>query len=320
MSGMSEPPRPPLDPIAIPRPRLQPRTAMGRRAPMVRAGRSAALALRRLVPWSIGAMSLFAAVVAGQLVWDYAAHSPHLQVRRIDVQGGKRTSRQEIVAYAGAELHQSMLKLDLDAMSLRLRQHPWIGQATIRRQLPDRLHIEVHEHEPVLLVSLGDLYLANAQGQLFKRFESQDQVSLPVVTGMDREGAVSRSDDVGAKLRTALILADAVSAESDTLGRLEEMHYDDDLGWNLILQVDSKAFGRRGKDVPATAGQGIRAQLGHAPVEHLSRVVAALSVLSERGQAPEVIWADGDRTPDRVPVELFAERGAPAAAIAVQRR
>jgi cell division septal protein FtsQ len=247
--------------------------------------------------------------------WERMADSPRLQVRRIDAQGNHRTSDKEILAYAGAQQGAAIMRLDLDAMALRLRQHPWIAKATIRRQLPDRLHIHIKEHQPVLLVSLGDLYLANPQGQLFKRFEARDKVDVPVVTGIDREGAAKHNDEVAQRLRVAVQLAESIQEQRDDFGRLEELHWDEDLGWNIILQPDAST----GADA-LVLRPGVRAQLGHNPAERLDRVASTLRVLNERHQVPDVIWADGDRTPDRVSVELLAERRASAAAAPAVRR
>jgi hypothetical protein len=234
-------------------------------------------------------------------------------VRRIDVHGEHRTTRPEVLAYAGAQLGAPILGLDLDAMALRLRHHPWIGRATLRRQLPDRLHIDVVEHEPALLVSLGELYLADAQGQLFKRFEAQDHVALPVVTGMDREGAIQHGELMAQRLRTALQLMREAAVQRDVLGRVEEVHFDEDLGWHVMLQPDAGAVGEVQPPHGTALTHNVRAQLGHAPLAHLPRLARTLAALAERGRQPEVVWADGERTGERVPVELLAERGAAAA-------
>lgn len=308
MGMVPDSPPPPLEPIVVARPRLSARG--GRRRARLSAGmtRGAGLAGQALRLGMgiamVGGLGFCAA--AG---WERMADSPRLQLRRIDTIGNVRTGDKEVLAYAGAQHGMSIMRLDLDAMALRLRQHPWIAKATIMRQLPDRLHIHIHEHEPVLLVSLGQLYLANAQGQLFKRFEAQDQVDVPVVTGIDRDGAAQHNDEVSRRLKTAALLAHTIGEERDDFGRLEELHWDEDLGWNIILQPDAA------DNMDALSlRSGVRAQLGHNPSERLSRVAATLRVLAERHQVPDVIWADGDRTPDRVSVELLAERRTPKAA------
>lgn len=311
MGMVPDSPPPPLEPLVVARPRLSVASSRGRRGRFVRSVVYSVDLVSIAFRWAVGFAALAAVGLGATVAWEHMADSPRLQVRRIDTTGNHRTSDKEVLAYAGAQEGVAIMRLDLDAMALRLRQHPWIAKATIRRQLPDRLHIHIHEHQPVLLVSLGELYLANAQGQLFKRFEAQDKVDVPVVTGIDREGAAQHNDEVARRLRVAVQLAQTVAEQRDDFGRLEELHWDEDLGWNVMLQPDAAS------DMEALALRpGVRAQLGHSPSERLNRVASTLRVLADRHQVPDVIWADGDRTPDRVSVELLAERNAPATAAA----
>ena len=57
----------------------------------------------------------------------------------------------------------------------------------------------MREHEPRVIVALRELYLANADGELFKRLSSSDATVLPIVTGIRRADAAQQSGEVGIK-------------------------------------------------------------------------------------------------------------------------
>lgn len=260
--------------------------------------------LRAVLPWLLGVALLAGAGVGGYVGWQKAVASPRLRLRAFDVRGTKRTNSTEVVAYTGAKIGQPILTLDLDAMALSLRRHPWIRSATVRRRLPDRLIIEVVEHAPTMFVSLGELYVADEDGQPFKTFAATDKLVLPVITGMDRDDAAHRMAQVVERIRAAIGLAEAVDSHRDILGELEELHWDVDLGWSVVL----------------TRPAALRIHLGQTPVERLPRAVQALQMVEERHQLAEVIWADGQKNPDRVQVQLAGGAGSQGPVVATPAR
>jgi hypothetical protein len=250
------------------------------------------------VPYVIGAGLLCIVSIGAWVGWQELVKHPRLQVHAIDVRGMGRTTREEVIAYAGLKPGMPILAIDLDAMAMRVRAHPWIQSATLRRQLPDRVSIEVVEHEPTLIVSLGELYLADTDGQLFKTFGAADGLVLPVLTGIDRDEAAHHMDRVSEHIRGAMALAAGLENHRSDLGDLEEMHWDDDLGWSVVLALGQYR------------GASVRVHLGHEPLSRVSATMATLRILDERHQVPSVIWADGLKNPDRVQVELAS--GTPA--------
>ena len=178
---------------------------------------------------------------------------------------------------------------DLDAAALGLRRHPWVASAYIKRRLPDRIVVEVAEHTAEIIVCLGELYLANAEGKLFKRLSARDGLVLPVVTGIGREEAAARPDDTAALVRAAVELAHAIEREGKRLGRIEELHWDPDLGWSVASS--------RGTAVLWT-------HLGLEPEGRVATATAALLALGGRRQEPQVLWVDGIKSAQRVWVRL----------------
>lgn len=230
------------------------------------------------------------AVWGGVHGWRRLVADPRLAVRQVEVLGTQRTQVAEVVAYADAPLGSPMLGLDIDAVALRVRQHPWIRRASVRRRFPERVTIEVQEHIPTLLVSLGELYLADEDGQLFKSFTAGDGLVLPVVTGLDRDEAARRLDITTERVREAIGLAAAVDNYPAELGALDELHWDDDLGWSVMVQ--------------GTGLASVRIHLGRQPLGRLPMAMATLRVCADRHQSPAVVWADAVKNPDRVIVQL----------------
>jgi cell division protein FtsQ len=73
----------------------------------------------------------------------------------------------------------------LGSCRTRLLAHPWIEQAAVRRQLPDRIEIRVTERLPLALVEMADgRLLIDAAGRPFKRWIDGDPEPLPVSRGL----------------------------------------------------------------------------------------------------------------------------------------
>jgi len=267
--------------------RVVPRTPM---EPETR--RAIGATLRVFALWLLGSTAVGLVGTGAYYGWRAAVDSKRLRVRAVEVTGNSRVSGDELRAFTGIIAGQSLLGVDLDETALRLLRHPWVEQARVRRRLPDQIILEVVERTPAILVSVGDVYLADGQGRLFKRLAAGDGVELPVVTGITREQAEAEPEQTAARVREAIALAQAHAAVAAQAGRLDELHLDPDLGWSILCSPGGDE------------GLAYRMVLGAEPVSRLPAALAAVEKVRQSGDSAAVVYADGKKSPGRVQVRL----------------
>ncbi len=251
------------------------------------AGEATRLPVFRIVAsWMAAVATLAGIVLGGRYGWEALAMSGTFAVRNIEVAGTVRALEPDVVAYAGVKLGDPMLALDLDDIAMSLRRHPWVDSATVKRRLPDKVTIEIIEHDPLIVVALGseagtgvvDMYVANRRGELVKRQSADDKLDVPVLTGLSRESAARDGEAVHARVREATEVAHLVQSRVNALGRVDELHWDDALGWSVVTRV--------------TGAHAMTTHLGRDPGPALDVAATALARLTQLGAAPRVIWAD----------------------------
>ena len=135
------------------------------------------------------------------------------------------------------------------------------------------------------MVSLGDLYLLDEDGEPFKRVQPSDALDLPIVTGVEREDCVARHDETVLRLTTALALARAYSASAKG-NPLSEIH----------LELEG---------VTLITADGEHVQLGEgAWPEKLERLARVRQELKARALTAAVIRLDNRARPSSVTVSL----------------
>lgn len=155
----------------------------------------------RLRRWAVigGAALLLAggavaATVAGvpQRAWlgvATAAAAIGFEVRHVEVTGATHTGRLPVYAAALAGPSDSMLLVDLDAIRERLRQLPWVADASVARRLPDTLAIDIVERKPVALWQFQRrLAVIDRTGAVLATDGLERFASLPIVVGPGANG------------------------------------------------------------------------------------------------------------------------------------
>ena len=258
--------------------------------------------VRQGVRYLMSLVLAFGVCVGGYLGWQSLHESPRLQVQRVVVKGVDRIESEEVEAYLGEVEGQRMLDLDLDALALELRHHPWIDEVTVRRRLPHTLVVDVVEFEAAIFVSLKHVYVANREGNLFKRLSSRDALAFPVLTGLSVDGTEVDSERTREVVMQAIEIVESVGEHGDVLGRVEEIHFDQDLGWSVVSR-------------PLTSSGGVmRVHLGSLPLRRVSIASEVVRELKKMKRDPEVVWVDGIKNPDRVHIRLRTARSLKQAA------
>jgi cell division protein FtsQ len=228
----------------------------------------------------------------GALAWRFLWRGDLLRVAEIHFAGLSRAHTEELLALAPARRGDHLLAVDPAAVEAALLRHPWIARAEVRRRLPPAIEVQVVERRPAALVELGDLYLVDDRGEIFKRAEPGDGLDLPVVTGIERDAWLERRAEIGELLTAALTLVSRWSARGlEARAPIAEIHVDPEYGTTVW----------------ATDGTEIR--LGQRQMEEkLSRLERLLPALGAEGRHAEVIHLDNRRHPEWVAVRFEEER------------
>ena len=114
--------------------------------------------------------------------YDAAVTSSFFTTKTIEVLGNVRLPRELVLQYAGLEVGQNSLSVNIAAIEQNLRRTPWVESVSVKRQLPDTFIIQIQERMPSFWVHQdGVLYYANERGEIIAPVESRNFLSLPAV-------------------------------------------------------------------------------------------------------------------------------------------
>jgi cell division protein FtsQ len=144
----------------------------------------------------LGAQVVAALLLTTGGTWAAAAGvlaSERFKVRQLQLRGNHYLSDGEVRELLGPSLGENILTLDIAAAKARLAASPWVAAATIRRALPNALHVEIVERRPVALAEVEQLYLMDGDGTLIDLYGPRtSEFDLPVVRGLGGLGGEQR--------------------------------------------------------------------------------------------------------------------------------
>ncbi|MZP28967.1 FtsQ-type POTRA domain-containing protein [Heliobacterium undosum] len=154
----------------------------------------------------------------------YFLHSPYFGVSQVTVTGVSLLKEEEIIRLSGIQPGESILRIDRDRVREQLRFHPQVEDATIQRNLPSTVRIEIQERKPVAVIGqAGSFALLDRQGILLRKLDSLYGIPLPVITGVQAPLNVGPGQVVNADgLASGLKLCQEVP--STLLARIGEIH------------------------------------------------------------------------------------------------
>jgi cell division protein FtsQ len=219
----------------------------------------------------------------------HVLQSPRFAITEIQVIGCERRSGDAITAESGLAVGTNIFGADLDAARVRVLSDPWVAEATLARRLPGTLLVQITERKPAALVALGDVWLAGADGEPFKKLEVGDPTDFPIVTGLGPQAIADDRPGSARAIQRAIDLA--AEYERGAMSRkmpLEEVHLEADGAFALVV-------GRGGLEL-VLGGPPFRRKLDQA-----AHVVAELD---GRGARADAIMLDNDTRPERVVVRM----------------
>jgi cell division protein FtsQ len=217
----------------------------------------------------------------------YVTHARHFAVRDVRVSPLKHLSPQLLLEKAAVPMGINLFSVDRDEVARIIALEPWVARVHVRRELPSTVVLDISEREPACAVALGALYLAEADGTVFKRATPDEAAVMPVVTGVLREDYLSQPLEARADIRQALAV---LAAWHDDPSRppVGEVHVDRIAGVTLYT----------------AAGVGIRLGPVDGTLRARLRRYDAVAGALLAGEEPRLIYVDNRARPDRVTVKL----------------
>lgn len=115
-----------------------------------------------------------------------------LRVRNIIIEGRANTPEPLLRAAIGASNGDAILGFSVEQARARIEQLTWIEHATVERQLPDTLVIQVVERRPFAIWQhKGKFVLIDRAGQVVENQNAAEFRTLPLVVGLGAPAAAA---------------------------------------------------------------------------------------------------------------------------------
>lgn len=163
-------------------------------------------ALRRLVRLTMRTLMVVLLLGGGIVTAHIMLTSPFFMVKELTIKGQDHLPEEVLCRFEG-RLLRSIFLVDLDGVRQELMAESYIKDVFIRRELPDRVFIEIEERTPfaVLHTSAGT-ELIDREGKTLEILGTANGESLPVING----GTRKRDKSFGRDLDRALHLVETI--------------------------------------------------------------------------------------------------------------
>lgn len=167
---------------------------------------------KKLTAMIVGGL-LALVLAAGALVW----FVPVFKVNEVTVAGNERVEQARVEESIGVPAGANLVRVNARDAAAKVAEIPWVATATVSRQFPSTLHVDLTEREAVAFVETGDgPHLIDADGREFI-IDTPPQGAVEI-TGDSEPAAVAEAVDVLAALSAhsrgevaALDIRDAVA-------------------------------------------------------------------------------------------------------------
>ncbi|MFQ5900024.1 MAG: cell division protein FtsQ/DivIB [Thermodesulfobacteriota bacterium] len=146
--------------------------------------------------------------------YSYLLHTPYLEIKEITVLGGDKIGSLEIIEESRVHLGENLLTVDLEGVSERLERNPWVKRAMVKRLFPSGVEMMIEERTPAALIKFDAFYLIDLDGVVFKKMTKEDNIDLPIITGVAMEELIQDVPEASEGVFKALNLIEILDENS----------------------------------------------------------------------------------------------------------
>lgn len=173
--------------------------------------------------WLIASMAGLTALAGQQLA--FAAADAGYEVDKVEVRGVERMNELKVYERVLGEQDRAMPLVDLHALRASLMELPWVEDARVSRQLPDKIVVDIVEREPHAVLKRPDrLVLIDHTGHELEPVSRADAKGMLVIAG---PGAQQQVEALSTLLDAAPALQPQVT-EAEWVGNRR---------WNLTFKT-----------------------------------------------------------------------------------
>ncbi len=173
-------------------------------------------------------------------------------IRDIRFEGTRHFSWQKLKSFMLETYSGNILRADLEQLKDLVESESWVRTATVRRQLPGQLIVQVRERVPVAVAAIDqDLYIVDEEGVVLDRYGSSHvQLDGPILKGLGniaRENPSATRENLEKMGLYSRLMSDLSSSEGDYSHSISEV---------LLADPDRVAIIREDDPVPIYLGSG----------------------------------------------------------------
>lgn len=120
-------------------------------------------------------------VVGGYEGYKYVMASPYFDISDITIDGNINLKRDDILSSANIKIGQNIFSVSIEDVYKRLKGSPWIKDASVKKEMPDRLKIEINERKPAAVLKSNELYLIDGEGVVLAKLNGESDRGFPVI-------------------------------------------------------------------------------------------------------------------------------------------
>lgn len=173
-------------------------------------------------PWRIPAIA-FLLVIVFVATGVTLTRTSLFSARTITVRGVAHLTRSDILRIADIGSGTNVFTFDTAAAEHRLERDPWIADATITKDLPSTVSVDIHERVAVAVVASGGaLRLVADDGVLLGTALPDLASGLPHIASAEQGGPELTTDAVRAAARAAAAMAPPLRRQVDVVSVLAD--------------------------------------------------------------------------------------------------
>ncbi|MEE2756307.1 MAG: FtsQ-type POTRA domain-containing protein [Myxococcota bacterium] len=143
----------------------------------------------------------------GYGAWKTVLNSPYFVIRNVQIESIPQLSDEAVLSTINVGSNSNIFRFDAAQAQVNLLSHPWVAQALVNVELPDRISVALRAREPVAILVMKRMFFVDAEGRPFIETNASEREDYPIITGVSVADFETDETVAQARVRRALGVA-----------------------------------------------------------------------------------------------------------------